>query len=479
MLIERFSCAVIRTELNKFVVKLFSPYRVSASLVRAYEKKSTTTHKKCLSAVLGLVVVGLFSIFPSYAEAVILYEQPISTTMTETGTVNDFLPIFPSANRICVPVSSVDKLGYVSLVLDSGNVGTTTDVRLAVQGFQNSICTATTTNIYESFDDIKTVGQDDLIVWDLTDNNFTLATTSSILISAGRASIGTPVCNFPSQFDCAYWGTAGGAPYALITDSLSFGGQQSGFTSYSPPSGTITPSNNVTFASTFYNGVPELDSSWDMCFDVYPISHGEYQNPYIVTYCEPITLSGGNTMSTTTQVAFGISNLLWYVQDSAGEKRFAVAYNINVGGYNDPYSFVTMLPTTDEEATASATSTVSSFYSFFRGVIYKFPFSWAMDIFTIFNNLDETTAEEFDPIIIEFENMPLEVWEKIPNATTTLHELGYSANFSLFSTTTLQEVADIEAMGTMRFLLASVLWIGLAVFVSKETMAMFDNVDKN
>lgn len=261
----------------------------------------------------------------------------------------------------------------------------------------------------------------------------------------------------------------------IITEGLfgqvpqDYGVFNTGFLLTTPQADAVTSTNTVDLYAEFVNGVPALDSSWQVCLDFVAVAVAS-STPYGGVLCQDINASGVNIFSTTTSMAFGINNLLWYAYDTVNDqKRFALSYNIDVGGFGVDFDFFNPdLPTTESEASSTVVSFEGRVTALRQILNKKWPINWVTEYsillfdLTTDQNLVATTVPSF---AIDFSGN-----QTLQNIATTTD---FDWEIEIFSSSTLAEVGAIGGIQMMRRLVGWVLWIGLMGFAYRSVVGMF------
>lgn len=248
-------------------------------------------------------------------------------------------------------------------------------------------------------------------------------------------------------------------------------------------SSNATSTTNPTFTFKYFYPITGTisDTNAEVClfteyFDI-TINQLIYKN-----YCEPVTsFNTENTFSTTTSFlnnttysyygSIGFNN-----NNSYGEIKKTLTNRLVIG--TDLNSGITPALwrqddiITDDNATTTAVKGYSSLVGLYEIITGKFPFNWAFALAIEIRNLTtmSTSTPSFQPATLDMAQIPLTTWERFPNATSTQN---YS--YTLFSTTTLHQVAQMPWVDLMRTLVSAILWIGFAGVVINKTFGIFNN----
>lgn len=129
------------------------------------------------------------------------------------------------------------------------------------------------------------------------------------------------------------------------------------------------------------------------------------------------------------------------------------------------------LPTTDDEAATSTTGNLNRIGNLVFYIIeQKFPFNWASEIgqyVYVLKDRATTSPATFDPVVLDLSSLP--VFDDLSVSTTT-----GTFTYTLFSTTTIAQVSQIEGMQQARTLAGLLLWFLFLTMVMREVMSMFN-----
>jgi len=261
------------------------------------------------------------------------------------------------------------------------------------------------------------------------------------------------------------------APYYVFHTAVAGSGSGSYVSAInSPANGENTPTVNVTFDFDYYfDSTVDFGRLTQVCARIW----NETIQQSLIPVCEDITSSGAANFS---QVVTLTPNMfyLWRpsIQNEDGSEvvfgdfqSFTVV--TNPGGFS-------VLPTDDSAASTTIQGLPGIVQGLVQGFLRKWPFSWIDETTTLLIELTATTTVyEFDAVVYDPTSMDLMVWESFPDATSTAAGLGVETSWTLFSTTTLQQVADLPVWTAVRTLGSWILWLGLIFSIISGIFSYF------
>jgi hypothetical protein len=122
-----------------------------------------------------------------------------------------------------------------------------------------------------------------------------------------------------------------------------------------------------------------------------------------------------------------------------------------------------------DQASSSGALGLSTAFSLTGLLNEKFPINWVYQSSVILIDLVNSTSSDelsFAPVVVDFSDQ---------YGLGRFHIASSTFKYSLFSTTTLNAVADKDWAQTMRWLVSAGLWIALISFTWREVMRMWNN----
>jgi len=238
-----------------------------------------------------------------------------------------------------------------------------------------------------------------------------------------------------------------------------------------------TSTTNPTFTVNYFANYDPYSPDSEICLYIQTTATST-NTETLITKCETvINYNSTQTFSTTTALqnntlysyyaTLGYSNQFSFKQTLTNYLQIGTV----VGSGITPILWIQQ-PVDDTNATSTTSKSYGSILNLYSVITNKFPFNWAFALGEEIIQLVQmsTSTPSFTPATLDMASIPLTTWRKFPSATSTQN---YS--YTLFSTTTLHQVAQMGWVTLMRTLVSAILWVSFAGVVINRTLGIFSS----